>query len=70
MEMLNNSPPEVRAPVADAYNAHYKAKLKFANMEFMLKDVEYELRMAKTEKSMEKQKMKRASATSSLSRQA
>jgi hypothetical protein len=58
MEMLNNSPPEVRAPVADAYNAHYKAKLKFANMEFMLKDVEYELRMAKTEKSMEKQKMK------------
>jgi hypothetical protein len=57
MEMLNNSPPEVRAPVADAYNAHYEAKLKLAHMEFMLKDVEYDFRMAKAEKKMAKQKM-------------
>ncbi len=58
MEMLSNSPPEVRAPVAQAHNAYYEAKLKLDYMEFMLKDVEYDLRMAKTEKSMTKQKMK------------
>lgn len=58
MDMLTNSPPEVRAPVADAYNKHYQAQLNLAHMQFLLKDVDYEFRMAKTEKSMAKQNMK------------
>ncbi len=58
MDMLKNSPPEVRAPVADAHSNYQRAKLKLAHMEFQLKDIEFELRMAKTEKKMSKQSKK------------
>ena len=58
MEMLNTSPPEVRTAVAEAHESHYSAQLNLAHMQFLLKDVEYEFKMAKTEKSMAKQSMK------------
>ncbi len=57
MDMLQNSPPEVRGPVADAHNSHYLAKVELAHLEFQLEDIEFELRMAKTEKKMAKQSM-------------
>jgi len=58
MDMLSNSPPEVREPVSDAYRNHYEAKLKLAHMEFALNDVEYELKIAKVERSMSSQSKK------------
>ena len=58
MEMLHTSPPEVRASVAEAHEKHYRAQLNLAHMHFLLKDVEYEFKMAKTEKGMAKQSMK------------
>lgn len=58
MEMLTNSPPDVRASVADAYRNHYRAKLTLAHTEFLLDDVDYELQIARAEKSKAKQSKK------------
>lgn len=58
MDMLSNSPADVRAPVAEAYRAHYEAKLKLDHLTFLLSDLKYALGIAKAEKSKAKQSMK------------
>lgn len=54
MDVLAQTPPEDRGPVAEAYRAHYQAQLELAHIEFQLRDIEYELKIARAEKAQRK----------------
>ncbi len=58
MDVLAPTPPEERAPVADAYRSHYQAQLKLDHMNFLLSDIDYELKIARAEKAQRKQSQK------------
>ncbi len=67
MEMLAQTPPEERAPVADAYRAHYEATAKVGHLRYRLSDIEYELRIARAEKAQRSQEEKIAKLQSKRS---
>ncbi len=58
MEMLAQTPPEMRSSVADAYRAHYEATLELEHVRYQIRDIEYELRIAKAEKKQRLQEEK------------
>jgi len=58
MDMLAPAPAEARTPVADAYRSHYQAQLALDHVRFQLKDIEFELKIARAEKAQRKQEQK------------
>lgn len=58
MEVLAPTPPEARASVAEAYRDQYRAELELAHTQFLLDDVEYELKIARAEREQVKHSQK------------
>lgn len=56
METIAKTPAQERSLVADAYRAHYLSKVEVEHQEFLLRDIEFELRIAKVKSREMKQR--------------
>ncbi len=58
MEMLAPTPVEARSPVAEAYRGHYRAQQELDHVRYQLRDIDYELKIARAEKAQRKEEQK------------